>query len=260
MQKIFILFIITSHLLWSATIEQVEHYLSVSSSEEELLLLESQFSAMQNSFSTDANGDKSTYDMQLLSVRFKESIQRSLSENEMNEILETYKNVLFLQFVSTAAYTADKNETNAYLFRLQEDETLQERLAILEDISKALNNKDSMLVLFDELMKPLLQSASGGADINEKMMDNRREIYMKSRIEEARKDTLYNLRDFSIEELEELLTIVKSTSIQHETKAVRTATAYALKEFFLSMASRYDISKHDPSKYNKSTKDSNHTK
>ena len=258
MYKLLFIFILTSSFVWSATADQVEEYLSVSTAEEELLALESQFSSMQNSFS--AKEDQKTYDMQLLSVRFKESLQRNLSENEMNEVLENYKDVLYLQFVSTTTYSPDKNETEAYLFKLQEDETAQERLDILEQISKALNNKESMLVMFDQLMKPLLQSANGGTDIDKKMMDKRRELYMKSRIKDAREETLYNLKDFSIEELDELLTIVKTSSVQREVKVVYVATAYALKEFFLSMANRYDISKHDPSKYNKTSKDTNNTK
>lgn len=258
MKKLLFIFILVVSYAWSATAEQIDEYLSISTAEEELLALEAQFSAMQNNFSDKE--DAQTYDMQLLTVRFKDSLQRSLSENEMNEVLENYKNVLYLQFVSTNTYSPDKNETKAYLFKLQEDETAKERMEILEQISKALNNKDAMLVMFDKLMKPLLQSANGGNDIDKKTMERRREIYLKSRIEDARKETLYNLKDFSIEELEELRDIVKTSSVQHEVKAVYTATAYALKEFFLSMASRYDISKHDPSKYNKTSTDTNTTK
>jgi len=257
MYKLLFIFILSSSFVWSATADQIEEYLSVSSAEEELLALEAQFSSMQNSFS--AQEDQETYDMQLLTVRFKDSIQRSLSENEMNEVLENYKNVLYLQFVSTNTYNPDKNETKAYLFKLQEDETAQERMDMLEQIFKALNNKDSMLVMFDELMKPLLQSANGGKDIDKKMMEQRREVYIKSRIKDGRDETLYNLKDFSIEELEELLAIVKTPSVQREVKAVYAATAYALKAFFLSMASRYDISKHDPSQYNKTSEDTNNT-
>ena len=259
MNRLLFTLIIISSILLASTDTQIEEYLSVSTAEEELLVLESQFSAMQNSFS-DSNTQKDTYDMQMLSVRFKEHLQRSLSENEMNEVLENYRDVLYLQFVSTTMYSPEANETEAYLFKLQEDETATERMDILEDISKALNNKESMLVMFDELMKPLLQNANGGADLDTKMMEIRRERYMKSRIEDARKETLYNLKDFSIEELKNLLTIVKTSSVQREVKAVYAATAYALKEFFLSMASRYDISKHDPSKSKQTTKDTNNTK
>lgn len=257
MYKLLFIFILTSTFVWSATAEQIEEYLSVSMAEEELLALEAQFSSMQNSFS--AQEDQKTYDMQLLTVRFKDSLQRSLSENEMNEVLENYKNVVYIQFVSTSTHRPDKNETKAYLFKLQEDESAQERMEILEQISKALNNKDSMLVMFDALMKPLLQSANGGTDIDNKMMEQRREIYIQSRIKDGREETLYNLKDFNIEELEALLDIVKTSSVQREVKAVYTATAYALKEFFLSMANRYDISKHDPSQYNKTSTDTNNT-
>ncbi|PTB83390.1 hypothetical protein C9926_03170, partial [Sulfurovum lithotrophicum] len=104
-----------------------------------------------------------------------------------------------------------------------------------------------------------LQSANGGTDIDEKMMEQRREAYIQSRIKDGREETLYNLKDFSIEELEALLEIVKTPSVQREVKAVYAATAYALKEFFLSMASRYDINKHDPSKYNNTSEDTNNT-
>jgi len=253
MKKLCILFILTSHLLWSATAEQIEHYLSVSTSEEELLLLESQFSAMQNGFSEDENGQKDTYDMQLLTVRFKDYLQRHLSDNEMTEVLENYTNVLFLQFVSTTMHTPDKNETEVYIQSLENDPDTKTRLELLESISKALNNKESMIVMFDELMKPLLQNSKGGKKLDDTLMQKQKDSYMKSKINTARRETLFNLKEFTVEELEELLTVVKSSSVQHEVKAVYGATAYALKEFFLSMASRYDISKHQPRQTPKAT-------
>lgn len=253
MHKLLLIFIFSSHLLWSATAEQVEHYISISTAEEELLLLESQFSAMQNGFSEDANGEKKTYDMELLSVRFKDYLQRNLSENEMDEVLENYNNVVYLQFVSTAMISPEQNETEAYIKSLKEDDESKARVEILEDINNALHNKDSMIVMFDNLMKPLMQNGIGGADMSDEMMKQRRASYMKSMVENAKKETLYNLKEFSIEELKELLDVVKRPSMGYEVKAVYGATAYALKEFFLSMASRYDISKHQPKKKSQST-------
>ena len=246
-------------LLFGATPEQVDEYLSVSSAEEELIELQSQFSAMQNGFSQNADSTE-TYDMQLLTVRFKDYLERSLSESEMNEILENYKSVVYLQFVSNMMYVPDKNETDAYLFTLEEDETLKDRLNILEDISKTLNKEKSMAVMFDELMLPLLQSAQGGNTLSKDIMEQRRKAYLKAMADNARRDTLFNLKEFSIEELEALREVVKTSAMNHETKAVYGATAYALKAFFLSLASRYDVSKHDPSKYNKTTPDRNNTK
>lgn len=244
MKKTVLLFILLSQFLFCATAEQVEQYLSISNAEEELILLESQFSRMQNSFSEDTNGSTSTYDMQLLSLRFKEYLQTHLSESEMDEILKNYKNMILLQFVSANADSADKNEIEAYINTLKDDPEYQARMDILEDISKALNNKESMIVMFDDLMKPLIQNAVGGKEISDEMMKEQREAYMKAMVENAKRETIYNTKDFSIEELKTLRSIVKTTAMGHEVKALYGATAYALKEFFLSIASRYDIKKH----------------
>ena len=247
-------------LLFAATPAQIEEYLSVSSAEEELLELQSNFSAMQNSFSKDANSTVNTYDMQLLTVRFKEYLERSLSQSEMDEILQNYNKMVYLQFTSNMMYTPDKNETDSYLFTLEEDETLQERLKILEEISKVLNKKKNMTIMFDELMLPLLQNAKGGKSLKKEAINVRRSSYVKAMQENARKATLFNLKAFSIDDLHTLLEVIKNTASNHERKAVYGATAYALKEFFLSLASRYDISKHDPSKHNTTTIDTNNTK
>lgn len=232
--------------LSAATEEQIEKYLSISNAEEELLLLESQFSAMQNGFSQDNNtSENETYDMQMLSLRFKKYIQTHLSENEMEEVLQTYKNVIYLQFVSaTSVNNADSNETENYIKRLKENPESGVRIELVEKINAEINNKESMIVMFDELMKPLMQNAKGGENLDDESMKKRREAYMQSMIESSSNETLFATKDFSIEELEKLLEISQTPAIGYEMKAIYGATAYALKEFFMSMASRFDISKH----------------
>ena len=233
-------------VLFAATLEQVEQYLSISNAEEELLLLESQFSAMQNGFSQDNNASENeTYEMQMLSLRFKEYIQTHLSENEMAEVLQSYKNVIFLQFISaTSVNNADNNETENYINTLKENPEASVRIELVEKINSEINNKESMVLMFDELMKPLMQNAKGGDKLDDEYMKQRRESYMKTMIESSNNETLYATKDFSIEELEKLLEVAQTPAIGYEMKAVYGATAYALKDFFLSMASRYDISKH----------------
>lgn len=244
-QKLLII-ILLSQLLYSATAEQVERYLSISQAEEELLLLESQFSQMQSNFSQDSNASENkTYEMELISIRFREYIQSHLSENEMDEVLNNYKNVIFLQFISAKNdNTFDQNLTDTYINTLKENPEAEARIKLVEEISQEINNKDSMIQMFDELMKPLIKNSSGGNKLDETAMKQRRESYMKAMVESSRKETLFATREFSMEELDALLEIAKTSAIDHETKAVFGATAYALQEFFLSIASRYDISKH----------------
>jgi len=246
MKKQLLIIIVLSQMLYSATLEQVEHYLSVSNAEEELLLLEAQFSQMQSGFSQEGNASENkTYDMELISVRFREYMQTHLSENEMDEVLQNYKNVLFLQFISAKNDKSfEQNVTDSYINMLKEDPESETRIAVVKKISHEINNKESMIQMFDELMKPLIQNSKGGETLGKTAMKQRREAYMKAMVESSRKETLFATRDFSIEELDALLEVAKRSAIDHESKAIFGATAYALQEFFLSMASRYDISKH----------------
>jgi len=248
MKKILLITTILTQLLFSATPEQVEHYLSISNAEEELLELESQFSRMQNNFQaskSNTSEEKETYDMQMLSIRFKEYIQKHLSEDEMEEILQTYKSVVFLQFISASAVTdSDPKEVEDYIKTFENNESSSVRMDIVEKIHKELNNKESMTLMFDELIKPLIQAASGGQKLDDEYMKKSREAYLKSMIEKAKGETLFATKDFTMEELEELLKVAQTPAIGHEMKALYGGMAFALKEFFLTLASKYDISKH----------------
>ncbi len=244
--KIILFTLLTLNLLFSATAEQIEQYIAVSNAEERLLQLEASFSIMQSGFSEDANGSKSNYDMELLSIRFKEYLQTHLSDNEIAEILDTYRNVVFLQFKSYSTTSSTEKEQKAYLNSLTNDEENEAstRLAILDDIAKYLKHKEYIGNMFDELIKPLLQTGKNSGNMNEKNIKKRRDSYVKSMTKGQREQTFYNLREFTLEDLETVLRIIKSTEIQREMKIQHEATFYALKEFFLSMASRYDVSKH----------------
>ena len=248
MKKLLII-ILLSQLLFCATAEQVEQYLDVSNSEEELVEMERQFSLMQESFrSLDSNASETTapYDMELLSIRFREYLQKALSEDEMDEVLQNYKNVLLLQFVSAIGDPNwDEEDMKRYLKSVKENPEMKERIALVEKINKAFNNKESIAIMFDGLIKPLLKNASGGERLDDAYMKKRKEKYIKAMMEESMNETLYATREFSMEELDALLKIAESKAMSYEVKAVYGGMAYALEEFFLSLANRYDISKHE---------------
>ncbi len=245
--KILLLFTLLSQLLYSATEEQVEQYLQVSSSEEQLITLESQFSQMQQNINSIKKEESASdeYDMQLLSIRFKEYIQKNLSEDEMNEVLKQYRNVVLLKFVSVQNDTEyDEKLAQAYKKELETEDNASVRLDLLDKISNTLYNPENIGILFDNLMKPLLQNSMGGEKISDKRLKTNKEAYIKRNIADGKLETIYMSREFTLEELERLLDIVKTPAIERESKVIFGATAYALQEFFLSLASRYDPSKH----------------
>jgi len=234
-----------TQVLFSASPEQVEKYISISNSEEQLITLENEFTQMQNNINSISKEESSTYDMQLLSIRFREYLQKNISEDEMDEIIKQYKNIVLLQFISVQNDTEyDEKEAETYIKGLQTEENASIRLDLLEDISGKLYKKENIGILFDSLMKPLMQNSKGSAKIDDETMKKSKEAYVKRMIESGKVETAYSTREFTIEELEELLKIVKTPAIDHESKVIFAATAYALKEFFLSMADRYDVSKH----------------
>ena len=260
MKKLLYTLTLLTHFTLAATPEQIEQYLSVSNSEEELLSLQSQFSSMQNSFKSQENNasDDNTYDMQMLSIRFKEYLQSHLSDDEMTEILQNYANVVLLQFIAaeSEAQAHDRTEISTYVQTLKNNPESAIRIELVSKISKALYSKEAMVVMFDELMKPLMENGIGGQKMDAKMLKGVRENYLKMMIEASKRETLYASKDFTMEELEELLKVAQTPAIEHETKAAFGAMAYALKEFFMSLTSRFDVSKHQP----KGTEKIKHTK
>jgi len=246
-KQLFILTLLSS-LLFSATPEQVEQYISVSNSEEQLIELENQFSQMQNSINrleSNSSEESDSYDMQLLSIRFREYLQKNLSEDEMEEILQQYKSILLLQFVSAQNDPEyDPKVAAKYVKELQKNPEASVRIEVAQKIARALYKKESITILFDNLIKPLMQNSIGGNALNDETMKKSRESYIKMMSEQGKIETIYLTKDFTQDELEALLTIAQTPAMDHESKAVFGAMAYALKEFFLSMASRYDVSKH----------------
>ncbi len=259
MKKILLTLTLLTQLHYGATPEQIEQYLMVSNAEEELLAMESQFSAMQNSFSKSTNVSKNkTYDMQMFTLRFKDYLEKYISEDEMAEVLENYKNVVLLQFVSASSASQDRdyNETTSYATALKANPEAGTRIDIIKKISNELYSKEAMLVIFDELMKPLMQNGMSAGKMSDNMLKNAKESYFNTILEAYMDETLFATKGFNMEELEELLKIAKTPAIDYEVKAVFAAMAYALKEFFTSLTSIYDTSKHQPI----STTDTQHTK
>jgi hypothetical protein len=244
-KKALLLILLFTQLLFPATPEQVEKYISISNSEEQLIILENEFTQMQNNINSISKEESSTYDMQLLSIRFREYLQKNISEDEMDKIMGQYTNVVLLQFISVQNNPDyDEKEAEAYMKKLQTEENASVRIDLLNEISEKLYKKENIGILFDSLMKPLIQNSKGSAQIDDETLKKSKEAYIKRMIESGKVETAYSAREFTIEELEELLKIVKTPAIAHESEVIFAATAYALNEFFLSIADRYDVSKH----------------
>ena len=234
-----------STILFGATAEQVEQYLSVSNSEEQLVALEESFGSMQNALNQETNETKN-YDMQMLTLRFKEKLASELSDDEMKEVLDNYNSLIYLQFISATAQQEEENPEaiKSYIAQLNSDETAHDRLSMIEEIGKYIYKKEYLSDYFDALIAPLYGKSNGDQKEYESFVKNTKKGYMEMIQTEGKMQLAYALRDFSQEDLEALLKVLKRPSVDHEMKAVYKAMAYALQEYFKSLASRFDPSQH----------------
>jgi len=122
MKKILFLIGIISSTIFAATPEQVDRYLLLSHSDEQLANLETQFTQMQNRIVGD-DSNITEYDTQMLTIRFKEKLQEEISDNEMDDILQNYKNPTLLKFVyETSGGIDDPNALRQYLSQIKKDQ------------------------------------------------------------------------------------------------------------------------------------------
>jgi len=237
MKKILYLLPLLAITLFSATPEQVEQYLLVSHSEEELLELESGFSAMQNRMSAK-DGNDSTYDTQMLTVRFREHLQANLSEDEMQKVLDNYKSPALLKFVyESSDPEGDYLEIRKYAKEAEENPELEGHIAIVKKINEYYSNKEAITQMFDTLITPIMKRMRS-SDTDDDKIDKMRKSYLESMIKNGYNQILYATREFSTEELDELLEIAKTPAMGYETKAVTAAMSYAMQEFMEKMADR----------------------
>jgi hypothetical protein len=237
MKKLLSTVLLLITLLSAATPEQVEHYLMLSHSEEDLLELEAGFSAMQNRMDA-RDGNTSTYDTEMLTVRFREQLQKALSESEMTKVLENYKSPALLKFFyESSDPEGDFMEIRKYAKESKENPERESHRLITEKINTYYSNKEAIAQMFDALIVPIMKRMKS-SDSDEERLKEMKENYLKSMINNGYNQILYATREFSTEELDELLEIAKTPAMGYETKAVFGAMAYAMQEFMEQMADR----------------------
>ena len=237
MKKTFSILLLLITTLFASTPEQVERYLMLSHAEEDLLELESSFSTMQNRMDAkDSNG--TSYDTELLTVRFREHLQKNLSDSEMEKVLDNYKSPALLKFVyESSDPEGDYLEIQKYAKEAKANPELESRLGIVEDINKYYSNQEAITQMFDSLIIPIMKRMRPN-DADEDKIKEMREKYLDSMIKNGYNQILYATREFTTEELDELLEISKTPAMGYETKAVFGAMAYAMQEFMEKMADR----------------------
>jgi hypothetical protein len=209
--------------------------MSVSGSEEAFMKMEKDFEKIQSLCEAEANGTEERYATELLSIRFKEYFEEHVSETEMESVLDAYKNVLFLSFVSGTAKVDDEADPRSF----PKDEDVNIRLGLLVELSDAQLKIQEAKVVFDEMMMPFYKLIFPDK-ITDKMIKKRRRLYLLKNIRRNAHDIRVQSKRFSIKELESILKVLQRPEVSHVLKVRLDATAYALKEYLSHIAASYD--------------------
>jgi len=244
MKKIIPIFLYSVVILSAATPEQVERYLLISGSEDQLISFEQQIDSMGQLFAARGGSDLPLMqDSQMIPIRFREYLQQHLSENEMDEILETYSHDVMRKLVSAEVLMEEPDTLEAYrqfMHQIQGDPLPANRTEAIKSIIKNLYDEKQLIAFFEKMFLPMIQKM--GEASGRKMDENQIKELGKRFVEQMRQsnyDTmLFMTRDFTQEEIEELETLSQSSASRHEVNAVFGGITYALEEAMQNMAKR----------------------
>jgi hypothetical protein len=260
MKKIMMILVAAS-ALFGATPEQVERYLLVSGSEDQLLEFEQMIDGMSQMLTAkDGNAIPLMQDSQMVPIRFREYLQRHLSENEMEEVLANYKHDVIRKLVSAEVLMEEPDTKESYRQfqeRIKSEPLSSGRTEVVKAIIKKLYDEKMLIEFFNKMFLPMVKQmgSTDGKPIPEKQVKAIGEKFIKKMQESNYKAMLFMTRDFEDDELDELDELSGSSATSHETHAVFGAIVYATGEAMTNMAKRFaDMvknRKHPPLRPNK---------
>ena len=244
MKKVF-LFLVATWSMFAATPEQVERYLLVSGSEDQLIEFEQMIDQSSKMFSARSGNDAPLMqDSQMVPIRFREYLQKHLSESEMDEVLDNYKHDVLRKLVSAEVLMEEPDTVEAYrqfLTRIKSDPLPANRTETVKEIVKKLYDEKMLTEFFDKMFMPMMKqiSAISGKALTKEQVKQMEKSFIKKMRQSNLNALLFMSRDFSDEELDTLNDIAGNSATSHETRAVFGAIVYAMEEAMHNMADRF---------------------
>ncbi len=243
--KIFYPFLLSVMLLSGATPEQVERYLLVSGSEDQLIDFEQMIDGMSQMLTArDGQDVPLMQDSQMVPIRFREYLQRNLSETEMDEVLANYRHDVLRKLVSAEVLMEEPDTKEAYRAfaqRIEADPLSDGRTQRVSAIIKNLYDEELLINFFNKMFLPMVKQmgATDGREISQKQMEKIQKDFVAKMRKSNELAMLFMTRDFTDEELEELEMLSGNSATRHETRAVFGAIISAMEEAMDNMAKRF---------------------
>jgi hypothetical protein len=250
MKKILI-FLTAITTIYAATPEQVDRYLLISGSESQLLQVEQMVEGLSRMFN---NGKPMMNDTQMISIRFKEYLQRNLSEDEMQEVMDNYKHEVLRKLVGAQVLMGEAETAQSFaLFNknIKTDPLPSNRTSTIKEIVKKAYNEKLLGEFFDKIFTRITVGLGKiiGKSMPKDEMEKAKKDFIKKMRDNNYKSLLFMTRDFTIDELNELNDIAGSSSSNHETHAVFNGVIFAMEEVLDNMEKKFETMAKERKKY-----------
>jgi hypothetical protein len=231
MKKLFLISLFSS-LLFSASSEQIEQYLSISKADAQLVSIEQVFDSMRQ------NQEREDNNSQEINQIYRKYLEEHLSSNELEELLALYRTPIMQRYVVEMESSISKEDMSAFLKDLEENPLTTERLDIVDNILK-LTVKEDEILAFYKSMTQRYRKASKKSDNNQTIKPTKQEQQYVEMVKEGTKnELLYGLQVLSIEEMKELKSALESAVISKASKIESEAMIHVMNQFIQGITSK----------------------
>jgi len=218
-------------LLFAATSEQIEEYLSISKADRELIEIEQAFDSMRKAEDNSSQEISQIYELYL---------EEHLSSNEIEQLLTLYRTPIMQRYVvEMDMVDIPKEEMETFLLSLKENPLSTERSEIINNILKHTID-EKQIVAFYKSMTQRYQPKNKkiNNDKNKtKEVDNKEEKFLNMMKRSAKNNLLYGTQVLSLEEMNELDTALKSSILTKVLKVESDAMIHVMNTFIQGISS-----------------------
>jgi len=234
MKKFALVSSLLSSLLFSASSDQIEQYLSLSKADAQLVAIEQVFDSMRQKQEREDNNT------QEINQIYRNYLEEHLSSNEVEKLLELYRTPIMQRYVVEMDMgEIPKSEMQNFLKTIEEEPLSTERLDIIEDILEHTIDDKQILAFYKSMTQRYQKKSDKEADKNSTKEPTKEEQRYLDMMKQGTKNSLlYGTQVFSIEEMKELDNALKSSILSKASKVESEAMVHVMNEFIQGITSQ----------------------
>lgn len=234
MKKIFIALYLTLQTLYAASSEEISQYLSLSHSEQDVIMIAQVFDSMrQTQENNESNG--STNDVTIV---YQEYLEAHLSSNEIQKAIALYNQPIMQSYITEVkTFHITDDDMKAFLENLEEVPLQSDREVLIDDIMKTLVNDTLQLNFYRSMMQRYPDRISDSQK-SEANLTSSEQSYLESIKTSTKNRLLYGTQTFSNEEMLELKDAIGSAIFTKIKRVENEALVQIMNDFIRGIVSK----------------------